>query len=139
LKKLIKEFKEFTLRGNVMNLAVGIIIGAAFQNIVTSLTNNIISPLIGLFTGLNFDAWQFTIFGVEIKYGAFITSVINFIIMAFVIFLLVKLMNKILSAGKKQEAVVEKAPARKCPYCMTEVNVNATRCQACTSQIGEAQ
>ena len=135
LKKFLNEFKEFALRGYVINLAVGIIIGAAFQNIVSSLTGNIISSLIGLITGLNFEAWQFSVFGAEIKYGAFVTSVINFIIMAFVIFLLVKLMNKIVSAGKKQEV---KTPARKCQYCMTEIDVNATRCPACTSDLGEA-
>jgi len=138
MKKFINEFKEFALKGNVMNLAVGIIIGAAFQGLVASLTDNIISPIIGLFAGQNFDSWQFNVFGVEIRYGAFITSLINFIIMAFVIFLLVKFMNKILS-GKKPDVVdvVKEPTTRTCPFCMTEINIKATRCPACTSQLFE--
>ena len=132
--KFFKEFKEFAMRGNVMNLAVGIIIGVAFQDLVSSLTDNILSPIIGLFLNQNFDAWQFSIFGVDIRYGAFITSIINFIIMAFVIFLIVKLMNRITCISKKPE---EAAPptTRGCPFCTTEISIKATRCPACTSQL----
>jgi large conductance mechanosensitive channel len=131
-----------------MNLAVGVIIGAAFQSVVASLTDNILSPIIGLFTGQNFDGLQVEFLGVSLRYGAFITSVINFFIMAFVVFLLVKLMNKIdaLSSAAKgapapEEAVPDdaapEAPAlRPCPYCLTEVPAAATRCPACTSQLG---
>jgi len=132
MKKFFGEFKDFILRGNVLNLAVGVIIGAAFQNIVTSLSTNILSPIIGLFTGQDFSDWQVTILGVPIMYGAFITSVINFIIMAFVVFIIVKLVSKIMSVGKKPEVPAEPT-TRKCPFCMTEIDINATRCPACTS------
>ena len=101
MKKFFSEFKEFIMRGNVLDLAVGVIIGAAFQAIVTSLTSDIISPILGIFGGVNFDQFQVTINGATIMYGKFITAVINFLIMAFVIFLIVKLVNKVMSLGKK--------------------------------------
>jgi large conductance mechanosensitive channel len=129
MKKFLNEFKEFAFKGNVINLAVGIIIGAAFQNIVTSLTTNILSPLVNLFVGRNFDSLETTVLGVGIQYGAFITSIINFLIMAFVIFLLVKGMTKIMSINAKSPVT------RKCPFCMTDINIKATRCPACTSHI----
>lgn len=103
MKKFFSEFKEFIMRGNVLDLAVGVIIGAAFQAIVTSLTSDIISPILGIFGGVNFDQFQVTINGATIMYGKFITAVINFLIMAFVIFLIVKLVNKVMSLGKKTE------------------------------------
>lgn len=132
--KFLAEFKEFALRGNVMSLAVGVIIGSAFQNIVTSLTENILSPLIGLFSGQNFDSLELRIFGITLQYGAFLTAVINFVIVAFVVFLLVRTMNKLLSPREKNKE--EAAPATKpCPYCLTEVKLEATRCPACTSSI----
>ena len=134
MKKFFSEFKEFVLKGNVLNLAVGVIIGAAFQNIVSSLTDNILSPIIGLFLGQSFDSWTLNIFGVEIKYGAFITSIINFLIMAFVVFLLVKFVNKMMSLNQKPEEAKE-PDTRKCPFCTTEISINATRCPACTSEI----
>ena len=135
MKKFLKEFKAFALKGNVMNLAVGVIIGSAFQGIVTSLTENILSPIIGLFTRQNFDSLQVNIFGVTLKYGAFITAVINFIIMAFVVFLLVKGMNKILSFDEKKDKVEAKPTEKECPYCKTKININATRCPHCTSEL----
>ncbi len=136
MKKFFEEFKAFALKGNVMDLAVGVIIGAAFGGVVSSLTDNILSPLIGLFTGENFDALQAEVLGVTIKYGAFITSVINFLIMAFVVFLLVKGMNALTHLGHHHK---EDAPAtRQCPFCKTTVDVEATRCPACTSQLGAA-
>ena len=125
------------MRGNVLNLAVGVIIGAAFQGIVTSLTENIISPILGLFMGMSFDAWHVSVLGVDIKYGAFITSVINFLIMAFIIFLLVKFVNKITSIGKPPEAAPEPV-TRKCPFCATDIKIEATRCPACTSDVSAA-
>ena len=132
MKKFANEFKAFVIKGNVMNLAIGIIIGAAFQGVVTSLTDNILSPIIGLFTGKNFDGLQLEFMGVVLRYGAFITSVINFIIMALVVFLIVKGMNKLTT--RKPEA--EEAPAvRVCPFCMTEIDKSATRCPACTSNL----
>ncbi|MDR3148857.1 MAG: large conductance mechanosensitive channel protein MscL [Oscillospiraceae bacterium] len=131
MKKFFTEFKAFALRGNVIDLAMAVIIGAAFQGIVASLTENILSPVLGLLVSENFDALSVTFFGVTLKYGAFITSVINFVIMAFVIFLLMKLI-KAISGAKKPE--VETSPATKmCPYCRTSIDPSATRCPHCTS------
>lgn len=93
MKKLLQEFKEFALRGNVMDLAVGVIIGAAFQAIINSLVNDVISPLIGLFANTDLTYLSVMVGDVEIRYGAFLTAVINFIIMAVIIFLMVKGMN----------------------------------------------
>lgn len=137
MKKFFGEFKEFIMRGNVLDLAVAVIIGAAFQAIVTSLTDNIISPVIGLFTKMNFDQLtvQIPYTDVIIKYGAFITAVINFLIMAFVIFLLVKTINKVMTLGKKKEEAVEAATTKDCPYCKSEIAVDATRCPHCTSKL----
>lgn len=136
MKKLIEEFKEFALRGNVIDLAVGVIIGAAFQNIVTSLTDDIISPVIGLVAQTDFKDLVLTAFGVSIKYGSFITAVINFFIMAVVLFMLIKLMNKAASLGKHEEAPA--APTTKtCPFCRSEIAIEATRCPHCTSVLEE--
>ncbi|MDE6292975.1 MAG: large conductance mechanosensitive channel protein MscL, partial [Bacilli bacterium] len=101
--KFIGEFKSFILRGNVMDLAVGVLIGAAFQGLVTSLTNNIISPILGCFSEVDFNQFVLRIGKLELTYGAFITDVINFIIMAFVIFLIVKFMNFLQNVGKKPD------------------------------------
>lgn len=107
--KLIDEFKTFIARGNVLDLAVGVIIGASFQNLVKSLTDNIISPILGCFSEVDFNAYSLKIGNLDLKYGAFLTDIINFIIMAFIVFLLVKLMNKILIKPKKEE----KTPPKK--------------------------
>ena len=131
MKKFLKEFKTFALKGNVMNLAVGVIIGVAFQGVVTSLTDNILSPLIGLFTRQNFDDKALEFLGVTLRCGAFLTSVINFLIMALVVFLLVRAMNRLIPEKKPEPEL----PKPKCPYCLTEVKVGATRCPACTSQL----
>ena len=106
-KKVLKnsimdEFKTFISRGNVLDLAVGVIIGGAFQKLVTSLTDNIISPILGCFTEADFSAYSFSIGNLTLKYGAFLTDVINFVIMAFIVFLIVKFMNKILIKPKKE-------------------------------------
>ncbi len=131
---MLKEFKEFALRGNVLDLAVGVIIGAAFQSLVTSLTTNIISPILGCFSEVDFSGWKLTIGNLNLTYGAFITDVINFIIMAFVVFLIVKFMNKLASLGKHEEAVQE--PTTKiCPHCYSEINIHADRCPFCTSEL----
>ena len=137
MKKFMHEFKEFALRGNVMCLAVGLIIGAAFQEIVTSLTNNILSPIIGLFIGQNFDALEWHVFGVTLRYGAFITSIFNFIILAFVVFLLMRMMNKLLSGRACGEA--EPEPEHLCPFCMSVLHKSATRCPACTSDVSAVE
>ena len=137
MKQFFDEFKAFAIKGNVMNLAVGVIIGAAFQSVVTSLTENILSPIIGLFTGQNFDGLQIEFFGICLRYGAFITSVINFLILAFVVFLLVKMMNKLDTlTSKAAEAPASEPPTHKeCPYCLTQVPLAAMRCPACTSAL----
>ena len=133
---MLKEFKEFALRGNVLDLAVGVIIGAAFQKLVTSLTTNIISPILGCFSQVDFSAWKLTIGNLNLTYGAFITDVINFIIMAFIVFLIVKFMNKLSTLGKKEEPVVEPEPTTKvCPHCFSEINIKATKCPSCTSDL----
>jgi len=134
MKKFIGEFKAFALKGNVMNLAVGIIIGAAFQGVVASLTDNILSPIIGLVAGTNFDRLQIDFLGVAVRYGAFITTLINFLIMAFVVFLMVRWMNRITEHRPKDD----KPAVRKCPFCITVVDNDATRCPACTSGLEEA-
>ena len=137
MKKFLTEFKQFAMKGDVLNLAVVIIIGGAFQSIVSSLVNDIISPFIGLFGKTDFNNLILTVRGVEIKYGAFITNVLNFISLAFVIFLLVKSMNKLTSIGKAPEA--PKAPTtKKCDFCKSEIAIDATRCPHCTSVLNEA-
>ncbi len=134
MKKFFAEFKEFISRGNVIDLAVGVIIGGAFQAIIKSLTGDVISPAIGIFAKTDFSNLIWNVNGAEIKYGAFITAIINFLIMAFVIFLLVKTINKIQSIGKKPEPeVVEEPTTKECPFCKSEVNIEATRCPHCTS------
>jgi large conductance mechanosensitive channel len=134
IKKLFVEFKEFISRGNVMGLAIGVMIASAFQGVIVSLTDNLLSPIIGLFASRNFDSLELNVLGITLRYGAFVTSVINFIIMAFVVFLLARVMNTLLSRGKKDDAPA--APERLCPYCKTALHAEATRCPACTSQLG---
>lgn len=138
MKKFLAEFKEFALRGNVIDLAVGVIIGAAFQNIVTSLTDDIISPLIGLVANMDFKDMAITVLDVNIKYGSFITAVINFLIMAFVLFSIIKLMNRAAAIGHKPEAPA--APTTKiCPFCQSEISIQATRCPHCTSVLEDVE
>lgn len=135
MKSLINEFKEFALKGNVMDMAVGIIIGAAFTAIVTSLVDDIISPLIGLFVKVDFNDLVANVAGVDIKYGAFIMAIINFLIVAWVLFLVIKSLNKASNLKKKEE---EEAPTTKvCPFCKSEIAIDATRCPNCTSELSE--
>jgi large conductance mechanosensitive channel len=144
MKQFMQEFKEFAFKGNVMNLAVGVIIGAAFQGVVTSLTQNILSPIVGIFARQNFDSLMLQIGNVEIKYGAFLTSVANFFIMAFVIFLMLRAMNAFRTLGdgakkkKRHHTPPPPPPApltRQCPFCYSDIALKATRCPFCTSQI----
>ena len=138
MKKFIKEFKEFALKGNVMELAIAVIIGGAFQGIITAFTDDFINPIINSIGGAEIGG-HFEIFstGQYIEYGAFITAVINFLIMAFVIFLLMKAVNKLLSLGHKKEE--EAAPlTRKCPYCYGEIDIKATKCMHCTSDVSDS-
>ncbi len=134
MKNFLKEFKEFAVKGNVMSLAVGMIIGSAFTALVNSLLDNIISPIIGCFNTGGINGLHFTIWKANIYYGAFITDVVNFIIMAFVVFLMVKAVNKLTDLGKKKEE--EAAPTTKeCPFCKSEINIDATKCPHCTSDV----
>ncbi|GAA0076107.1 large-conductance mechanosensitive channel protein MscL [Clostridium sp. CTA-5] len=136
MKKFLSEFKQFALKGSVIDLAVGVLIGGAFQSIVKSLTDDIISPIIGVFANKDFSDLTFEIFGATIKYGSFITAVINFLIMAFLIFLLVKGMNKLSNLGKKDIIEEEKEiTIKECPFCYSEIDIKATRCPKCTSQL----
>ena len=134
MKKFMEEFKKFICRGNVMDMAVGVIIGGAFTAIVTSLVNDVINPLLGIFGGMNFDQLVWNVNGAAIAYGKFITAVINFLIMALIIFVIVRTMNKMSDKfGKKEEPKVP--TTKKCPYCKTDIAIDATRCPHCTSQL----
>ena len=120
MKKFLSEFKAFALRGNVMDLAVGVIIGGAFTALVTSLINNLINPIIGCFSLDGFSGLSVTVGKATLTYGAFIMDVINFIIMAFVVFLLIKAVNKLATVGKKEEKEAEEAAEEGEPKPTTE-------------------
>lgn len=135
MKKFLKEFKEFALRGNMIDLAVGVIIGGAFKAIIDSLVGDIVSPLLGLLTKRDFSALVATVGDVEIRYGAFITAIINFILMALVIFIFIRLMNRLSNIRKKDEAKEEEKTTKECPFCKSEIAIEATRCPHCTSAL----
>ena len=134
------EFKKFILRGNVMDMAVGVIVGGAFTAIVTSLNQDILTPILGIFGGIDFSRLTVALGSGEnapiLYYGNFITAVINFLITAFVIFCLVKGINSLNDKfSKKPEPM---APTtKKCPFCKSEIAIEATRCAHCTSQLEE--
>lgn len=143
-KGFFGEFKKFITRGNVMDMAVGVIVGGAFTSIVTSLNTDILTPILGIFGGTDFSNLMVTLGKGEnapvLAYGNFITAVINFIITAFVIFCLVKALNSFSEKLSKKEEVVETpaAPTTKiCPFCKSEINIEASRCPHCTSQLSE--
>ena len=128
--KFMEEFKKFALRGNVMDMAVGVIIGGAFSGIVTSLTDNFINPILNELTGAASYTWQ----DVGGFASAFLSAVVNFIIMAFILFCLMRGVNKLMNLGKKPEAPA--APTtKKCPFCKTDIDIEATRCPHCTSML----
>jgi len=128
---MLKEFKDFTLRGNVMDLAVAVIIGGAFGKIIASLVNDVLMPLIGLVLGgLNFSSLSFKVKDAAVNYGLFIQSIVDFAIVAFVIFMLVRTMNSM----KKAEPAADPT-TKECPYCITTISINAKRCPNCTSQL----
>ena len=134
------EFKKFILRGNVMDMAVGVIVGGAFTSIVTSLNQDILTPILGVFGGTDFSHLTVKLGSGEeapvLAYGNFITAIINFLITAFVIFCLVKFINKLGDKMKKEEASA--APTtKKCPYCKSDIAIDATRCPHCTSELAE--
>lgn len=128
-----KEFKAFIMRGNVMDLAVGVIIGGAFGKIVASLVNDILMPLIGLLIGgIDFSSLSFTVGGAQVNYGLFINNMIDFLIIALVIFLMVKGINNL----TKKPAPAPAAPTTKeCPHCFSTISIKATRCPNCTSEL----
>lgn len=143
---MLKEFKEFAMKGNVADLAVGVVIGGAFGNIVTSMVQDIIMPLVGLLTGgLDFTNFFLTLDGsnystlaeaqdagaATLNYGLFISAVIDFLIIAFSIFIVIKQINKL----RTKEEVVEEKATKDCPYCLTEISIEATRCPNCTSNL----
>ena len=155
---MLREFKEFALKGNIMDMAVGVVIGGSFQKIVNSLVNDIIMPAISVITAdVDFSDMVFTVGDASIKYGNFITTIVDFLIIAFSIFLVVKYINKLnkikelgdLAATKldkkgrfikhKEQEVEEiKEPETKvCPYCLTDVKYHAKRCPHCTSELIE--
>lgn len=141
-KGFLAEFKKFIMRGNVMDMAVGVIVGGAFTAIVTSLNKDILTPLLALFGGIDFSYLQLTMGQGEeapvLMYGNFITAVINFLITAFVIFLLIKGINTVNDFLSKKEEEKPAAPTTKeCPYCKSTIAITATRCPNCTSHLEE--
>lgn len=152
--KFVKEFKEFAMKGNVMDMAVGLVIGGAFQTIIKSLVEDIIMPFTALFTGsVDYTDWVIEVSTAQIRIGSFITALINFLILALSIFLALKVVNGInnrlekmnkevegklakkLKKGKKKEEVVVEPETKTCPYCLSEVKYKATRCPHCTSEL----
>jgi large conductance mechanosensitive channel len=149
---VLGEFKKFAMRGNVLDMAVGVILGAAFGKIVTSMVTDVLMPPIGLVLGkVNFSALFINLTSQTyatiadakaagaptINYGLFINAVIDFAIVAFVVFLLVRQFNKLMERAKKPEAPA--APTtRDCPYCLTSIPLKATRCAHCTSELSAA-
>ena len=134
MKSFMKEFKEFAMKGNVMDLAIGMIIGSAFTAIITALVDNIFSPLLGLLIKVDFNEAAVNVGGVDILYGAFIMAIIKFILIAFVLFCMIKAMNKL---RKEPEAAEEEPTTKVCPFCKSEIPIEATRCPHCTSQLEE--
>ena len=144
--KILKEFKEFAMKGNIIDLAVGVVIGGAFQSIVKSLVNDIIMPFTAAFTGdINYTDWVWNLGDIQIGIGSFVTEIINFLIVAFSIFIVIKYINKLNRKledvekqlrGKKGEEEAEAEPETKiCPYCLTEIKYKATKCPHCTSDL----
>ena len=127
---MLKEFREFAIRGNVMDLAIAVIIGGAFGKIITSLVNDILMPLIGLVLGgIDFSQQSLQVGNAVVAWGLFVQSIIDFLIIAFVIFMLVRAMNRL----KREEPVTP--TTKECPHCFTPIPLKATRCPNCTSQL----
>lgn len=139
MKKFANEFREFIAQGNVMDMAVGVIIGGAFGKIVASLVENILMPLIGiLLGGVSFENLALTVGTAEVKYGIFLQSVFDFLIIAFVIFIMIKQIAKVTDKFKREEEALD--PTEKvCPFCKSKIDINATRCPQCTSELGSAE
>ncbi len=137
----LNEFKQFIMRGNVMDMAVGVIIGGAFTSIATSLNKDILTPILGIFGGTDFSNLKLVLGSTEnapvLYYGNFITAVINFLITAFVIFCIIKALNVFSSKLlKREQKVEEEAPTTKtCPFCKSKIAIDAIRCPHCTSKL----
>lgn len=140
-KGLIEEFKKFIMRGNVMDMAVGVIVGGAFTAIVTSLNQDILTPILGIFGGIDFSNLALKLGSGEnapvLAYGNFITAVINFLITAFVIFLLVKGINALNDRFSKKDEAPAAPTTKTCPFCKSTIAIDATRCPHCTSMLDE--
>jgi large conductance mechanosensitive channel len=135
-KKTLGGFRTFILRGNVVDLAVGIVIGAAFTTLITGLVKDLITPLIGLFGGFDFSTWKYIVRKSVFAPGDFINSLISFLIVAAVIyFFVVQPVNALTSRFKPKEVPEEPAPTRDCPYCLSSIPAAATRCAYCTSPL----
>jgi large conductance mechanosensitive channel len=130
---MLKEFREFVMRGNVLDLAIGVIIGGAFAKIIGSLVNDVLMPLIGiLMGGINFSGLEAPVGSAIVKYGMFIQTILDFLIVALVVFLIVKAANKL----RKPAPAAPVAPTTKeCPHCLSTINIKATRCPNCTSEL----
>lgn len=158
LKRELNEFKAFAMRGNVIDMAVGIIIGAAFGKIVDSMVNDVIMPPLGWLMGkVDFTNMYFTLpvggnttqypsleaakaaGAVTINYGLFINTLISFILVAFAVFLLIKGINKLQAAANKEEAAESAATSKACPHCFTQIDIRATKCPNCTSELSNEQ
>lgn len=159
---MFKEFKTFITRGNIIDLAIGVIIGGAFQKVVTSLVNDIIMPAISIITGkVDYSSLGITVGGATLKYGSFLTAIIDFLLIALSIFVAVKIITKInkkveiatqkqleklakneaieklgkLRKSKKKAVIDPEQTTKVCPFCYTEINIKATRCPHCTSEL----
>lgn len=144
--KFFGEFKKFILHGNVMDMAVGVIVGGAFTSIVTSLNADILTPILGIFGGTDFSYLTVTLGTGEnapvLHYGNFITAVINFLITALVIFIMLKVINRITEKLSTLAGMEEEKPepaTKKCPFCYSEIDIRATRCPHCTSVLDERE
>lgn len=136
MKKFLEEFKKFALKGNMIDLAVGMIIGSAFTGIVGSLVNDIFMPLLSLLTGrIDFNNLRIVLgsgdAAATVNYGTFITEVINFLMISLAVFIVIRQINKLQHIGKKEEE--KEAAEKECPYCKTEISIHAVRCPHCTS------
>jgi large conductance mechanosensitive channel len=134
---MFKEFRQFIMRGTVVDLAVGVVIGAAFGAVVSSLVTHILMPLLGLLTrGIDFNMLSLNVDGVQLHYGFFLNAVVSFLLVsAAIFFFVVKPINRF--AGTKKESPVAAPATRECPFCATDIPVRATRCPHCTSTLGE--
>jgi large conductance mechanosensitive channel len=129
---MLKEFRDFVMRGNVIDLAIAVILGAAFGAIITSLVNDILMPLIGIVLGgVDFTSLTYQVGDAVIAYGKFIQAIINFLVIAFVLFLIIRSVNRF----KKKEPVPAAPDTKECPQCFTSIPLKATRCPNCTSQL----